>query len=151
MKSLRIEISKKIFEAGSDFLHLIIGILLIALGAIFVFHLFYNLKSLFLEKDFALTIGIILNKVFFALMILEVAHTVVVSFQEHTIKPEPFLMVGLIASVRRILVLTLNLVENTPSQEEFYRAMLETGVLAGLILILIIGIVLLQKQKSSIQ
>lgn len=149
MKSLRIEISKKVFEAGSDLLHLIIGILLITLGAIFVFHLFYNLKELFLEKDFTLTIGIILNKVFFALMILEVAHTVVVSFQEHTIKPEPFLLVGLIASVRRVLVLTLNLVENTPSQEEFYRAMLETGVLAGLILILTIGIVLLQKQRNS--
>ncbi|HCO12285.1 MAG TPA: hypothetical protein DIT19_03555 [Desulfonauticus sp.] len=146
--SFRLNLSKKFFQAGSDFLHLIIGILLIILGGFFVLHLFYNLKSLLLEKDFAVTVGIILNKVFFALMILEVAHTVVVSYQEHIIRPEPFLIIGLIASVRRVLVLTLNLVEKIPSQEEFYRAMLETGVLALLILILIIGLVLLQKNQK---
>ncbi len=146
--SFRLNLSKKFFQAGSDFLHLIIGILLIILGVFFVLHLFYNLKSLLLEKDFAVTVGIILNKVFFALMILEVAHTVVVSYQEHIIRPEPFLIIGLIASVRRVLVLTLNLVEKIPSQEEFYRAMLETGVLALLILILIIGLVLLQKNQK---
>ncbi|WP_456324573.1 phosphate-starvation-inducible PsiE family protein [Desulfonauticus submarinus] len=147
--SIKINISKRFFEAGSDLLHLTIGILLIILGGAFVCQLFYNLKSLLFTKDFAYTTAVILNKVFFALMILEVAHTVVISYQEHIIKPEPFLIIGLIASIRRILALTLNLVETHPTEQEFYMAMIETAVLTFLVLILTIGLMLLKKNTNN--
>jgi hypothetical protein len=73
------------------------------------------------------------------------AHTVMISYQEHIIKPEPFLLIGLIASVRRILALTLHLVESHPTMEEFNMAMIETAILGGLVLILVIAIVLLRR------
>jgi uncharacterized membrane protein (DUF373 family) len=137
--------SRKIFEIGSDILHFIIGILLILLGSVFVFHVVSSLDKLFIDQELAVTVGTILNKIFFVLMILEMAHTVMISYQEHIIKPEPFLLIGLIASVRRILALTLNLVEAHPSMEEFKMAMIETAILGGLVLILVIAIVLLRR------
>ena len=39
-------------------------------------------------------------------MIVEILYTVQVSFREHALIPEPFLIVGLIAGIRRVLVLT---------------------------------------------
>ncbi|MBT8762595.1 hypothetical protein KFV02_01440 [Desulfohalobiaceae bacterium Ax17] len=137
--------SSKVFEIGSDILHFIIGILLILLGSVFVFHVVTNLNKLLIGQDLAVTVGTILNKIFFVLMILEMAHTVMISYQEHIIKPEPFLLIGLIASVRRILALTLNLVETHPGIEEFKMAMIETAILGALILILVVAIVLLRR------
>ena len=143
--------SRKIFEIGSDILHFIIGILLILLGSVFVFHVVSSLDKLFVDQELAVTVGTILNKIFFVLMILEMAHTVMISYQEHIIKPEPFLLIGLIASVRRILALTLNLVEAHPSMEEFKMAMIETAILGGLVLILVIAIVLLRRYDQGIK
>ena len=143
--------SRKIFEIGSDILHFIIGILLILLGSVFVFHVVSSLDKLFIDQELAVTVGTILNKIFFVLMILEMAHTVMISYQEHIIKPEPFLLIGLIASVRRILALTLNLVEAHPSMQEFKMAMIETAILGGLVLIRVIAIVLLRRYDQGIK
>ena len=48
----------------------------------------------------------LLDKLLLVLMIIELLYTVQVSFREHTLVPEPFLIVGLVAATRRILVLT---------------------------------------------
>lgn len=48
----------------------------------------------------------ILDKLLLVLMIVELLYTVQVSFREHALVPEPFLIVGLVAATRRILVLT---------------------------------------------
>jgi hypothetical protein len=40
------------------------------------------------------------------LLVIELLYTVQVSFREHGLIPEPFLLVGLIAAIRRVLVLT---------------------------------------------
>ena len=40
------------------------------------------------------------------LLIVELLYTVQVSLHEHALAPEPFLLVGLISAIRRVLVLT---------------------------------------------
>ena len=40
-------------------------------------------------------------------MLVEILHTVRISIRSHVLVTEPFLVVGLIASIRRILVITL--------------------------------------------
>jgi len=48
----------------------------------------------------------LLDRLLLILMIVEILYTVQVSFSEHALVPEPFLIVGLIATIRRLLVLT---------------------------------------------
>jgi len=48
----------------------------------------------------------LLDRSLLILMFVELLYTVQVSFRAHALKPEPFLVVGLIAAVRRILVVT---------------------------------------------
>ena len=51
----------------------------------------------------------LLDRLLLILLIIEVMYTVQVSFREHSLAPEPFLIVGLIAVIRRLLVLTAEL------------------------------------------
>ena len=48
----------------------------------------------------------LLDQSLLILMIVEILYTVQVSFREHTLVAEPFLIVGLIAAIRRVLILT---------------------------------------------
>src|ERR1700731_3173451 len=47
-----------------------------------------------------------LDKILLVLLVVELLYTVQVSFREHALVPEPFLLVGLISAIRLVLVLT---------------------------------------------
>ena len=49
----------------------------------------------------------VLDQLLVVLMLVEILHTVRISIRSHTLVTEPFLVVGPIASIRRILVITL--------------------------------------------
>src|SRR5258707_6813067 len=49
----------------------------------------------------------VLDQLLIVLMLVEILHTVRISIRSHTLITEPFLVVGLIASIRRMLVITL--------------------------------------------
>ncbi|MDQ6707516.1 MAG: phosphate-starvation-inducible PsiE family protein, partial [Acidobacteriota bacterium] len=82
----------------------------------------------------------------------EILHTVRTSIHSHTLVTEPFLVVGLIASIRRMLVITLeatDLIKQgnwTAGGESVFRAsMLELALLGGLILVLVVAITILRR------
>ncbi len=86
----------------------------------------------------------IIDRLLFVLMLVEILHTVHASLRAGTLVCEPFLIVGLIACIRRMLVITLETSRITqPGQWTpdslplFHAAMLELGVLAVLIVVLV--------------
>ena len=90
-------------------------------------------------------ISLIVDKLLFTLMLVEILHTVRQSIARDQIAVEPFLIVGLIACVRRILIVTVE-IANQPggdkSATHFSQSMTELGVLGGLVLVLIVSIYL---------
>ncbi len=94
----------------------------------------------------------IMDQLLFVLMLAEILHTVRVSMRSGTLNAEPFLVVGLIASIRRVLVITLESSEATKGGGAagdidliFRHSMTELGVLAGLILVMVLSIFMLRK------
>jgi uncharacterized membrane protein (DUF373 family) len=51
----------------------------------------------------------VLDELLVALMLVEILHTVRISSRSHVLVTEPFLVIGLIASIRRMLVISLEL------------------------------------------
>ena len=49
----------------------------------------------------------VLNQLLIVLMLVEILHTVRISIHSHVLVTEPFLIVGLIATIRRVLVIAL--------------------------------------------
>jgi len=86
----------------------------------------------------------IISKTLLLLMIIEILVTVRISIKEHTICAEPFFVIGLIASIRRILIIS---VETAYMHDFFNQYMIEIGVLVGLSLVFVTSIVLLRKSK----
>jgi uncharacterized membrane protein (DUF373 family) len=88
----------------------------------------------------------ILDRILLVLMVVEILYTVQVSFRGQTLVPEPFLIIGLIAGIRRVLILTAefkNLLQK--GDTAFRNAMIELGLLAFLIIALVISIVFLRR------
>src|SRR5208282_1203570 len=95
------------------------------------------------------TLGV-LDQLLLVLMLVELLHTVSISIRSHILVTEPFLVVGLIASIRRILVITLQAASLTKTGDWtsdnaalFRASMYELALLGVLILILVVSITML--------
>ena len=89
----------------------------------------------------------LLDRSLLILLVVELLYTVQVSFREHTLIPEPFLLVGLIAAIRRVLVLTAEFAQvQSQSDSVFRRFVIELVVLTILIIALVVSLVLLKKR-----
>ena len=96
-------------------------------------------------------IFLIVDKLLFTLMLVEILHTVRQSIARDQIAVEPFLIVGIIASVRRILIVTVEVADRSKQQDalHFDHSMIELGVLGGLTLVLIISIYLSRMSRAA--
>jgi uncharacterized membrane protein (DUF373 family) len=92
----------------------------------------------------------LLDQILLILMVLEILYTVQVSFREHVLSPEPFLVVGLIAAMRRILIITAEFSKPAEVLEAAFRnAMMELGLLTVLILSLVLSLYFLKRQSPA--
>ncbi len=138
------------FAAIEDIVYVGLGLLL-AGGAIV---LLVNAIGTFGGQMIAGTLGDnivrLLDRILLVLLIVELLYTVQVSFREHALLPEPFLLIGLIAAIRRVLVLTAEFGEegarNEPALQYF---VMELAVLTFLILALSLSLLALHRRASS--
>jgi Phosphate-starvation-inducible E family len=99
----------------------------------------------------------VLNQLLIVLMLVEILHTVRISIRSHVLVTEPFLIVGLIASIRRVLVITLEAAAlmkegawaTEGSSANFHSSMIELGLLGLLILVLVVSITLLRRYAPA--
>jgi F0F1-type ATP synthase assembly protein I len=100
---------------------------------------------------------LVLDQLLLVLMMVELLHTVRISVRSQTLIMEPFLIVGLIASIRRVLVITMQAAKMTeqgqPQAGEaasaaFRNTMVELGLLGFLILVFVFAIYLLRRSSS---
>jgi uncharacterized membrane protein (DUF373 family) len=98
----------------------------------------------------------VIDQLLFVFMLIEILHTVRASLRTGGLTCEPFLVVGLIASIRRVLVITLqtseasksgNWTQQTTSMLRY--SMIELGVMGGLILAMVVSIYLLHRAKPQ--
>src|SRR3989475_6575615 len=93
----------------------------------------------------------LLDRILLILMIIELLYTVQVSFREHALVPEPFLIVGLIATIRRLLVLTAEFARLLEKSEGAFRgAMPELVLLTVMIVALVVSLVILRKHSPRV-
>jgi uncharacterized membrane protein (DUF373 family) len=88
----------------------------------------------------------LLDRVLLALMLAEIIYTVGRIVQTQQLETEPFLIVGIIAALRRILILTAEGASHVDLHDpRFLGTLAELGLLALIILLLVWAIYLLRK------
>ena len=93
----------------------------------------------------------LLDRILLVLLIVELLYTVQVSFREHVLAPEPFLLVGLISAIRRVLVLTAEFGElHEQTEGGPWHFVIELAVLTVLIIALVISLVMFRKAGAPV-
>lgn len=99
------------------------------------------------DGTMAATVLALLDRILLIVMIVEILYTVQVSFREHALVPEPFIIVGLIAVIRRVLVLTAEFSDlMTQGDDAFRNAMFELSILTVMVLVLVLSLALLRRR-----
>src|SRR5688500_9305274 len=89
----------------------------------------------------------LLDRLLLILLIVELLYTVQVSLREHNLIPEPFLLVGLIAAIRRVLLPTADFAElRDGCGSVFDQLIIELAVFTSLISAILISLVLSRRR-----
>jgi len=90
-----------------------------------------------------------LDAILLVLMIVELAYTVILSLRGSVLQAEPFLIVGLIAVIRRILVITVG--EAGPRGSSITQHIGELGILTGVVVVFVGSIALLRLKPARVE
>ena len=138
------------FDLAEDTLYVGLGLLLIAIAFTLLITEIVYFTQYVSTWTLAENVVFLLDRILLIIIFVEVLYTVQVSFRQHVLRPEPFLVVGLIAVTRRILVLTAEMSKLAKeTQEGFYNAMIELGLLTILIIALVVCLRMLRQQDRS--
>ena len=90
----------------------------------------------------------ILNSVLLVMMTMEIVYTVAISLESHTLVAEPFLIIGTIAAIRRMLVITATSTETERDPGLFHNTLVELGLLAATVIALSVAIWVLRHSQT---
>jgi len=127
-----------------------VGALLIVVAIIFLVYIIVEDFPLYFKGEFATATIKLFDQALLTLMLAQVVYTTVAFLKVGSLQVEPILVVGIIASVRRILVLTAvvaGTAGNVGASLTFRQDMVEIGLLSLTVLILAVAIYLVRKSK----
>ena len=129
----------------------VLFVIAIVLALLAILLLFSSVQALYVAvvggqiRDQAIEI---LDSVLLVMMTMEIVYTVTLSLESHKLVAEPFLVVGAIAAIRRMLVITAEStkLENQPAI--FQNTLFELGLLAVTIILISTSVYILRRSQK---
>src|SRR5213593_3994235 len=138
------------FNRAEDAVYIGLGLLLAATALTLLITEMIYFGHYLVTGALSENIVLLLDRILLIIIFVEVLYTVQVSFRQHILQPEPFLVVGMIAVTRRILVLTAELSKLAQENETGFRnAMIELGLLTLLIVALVLSLRMLRQRDRG--
>jgi uncharacterized membrane protein (DUF373 family) len=128
-------------------LYAISAVLIVAMVALLVWAAVQFVQSL--GGDLRTGTLRLLDSVLLVMMMVEILSTISVSLRLHTLAAEQFLIIGIIAAIRRVLVITAEQTELLHDPQVFTLVLYELALLGLLVLILAGAIYLLHRSRST--
>lgn len=136
------------FGFVEDGLYVAVALALTLAGVLLFGYSIYTFVTNFTETSLSRAILDLLDNLLLVFIITEVIHTVRAVIDEKVLLAEPFLIVGIVAAIRRLIVVSAEAKELL-GRPEFSDALLEIGVLAGTVIFLTGAIFLLRNTQKS--
>ena len=137
------------FSGVEDLVYIGLGLLLAASAIVLLASAFTSFGESLMSGQFTSNIIRLLDRILLILLVVELLYTVQVSFREHAVMPEPFLLVGLIAAIRRVLILTAEFGQpGAKTDSVVQHFLMELGVLTFLIVALAISLFVLRRRDT---
>ena len=93
----------------------------------------------------------VLDRLLLVFIVVELLFAVRVILGKREVVAEPFLVVGIIASIKEIIVLSVKAADYVGKGEKFNDAMMEVAILGGLVLVLSVSAILLRLKERAPQ
>ena len=132
-----------------DVVYIGLGVLLAAAAVWLLFSAGWTFVHEMLNHSLSAQLISLLDQILLVLLILELLYTLQVSFREHSLVAEPFLVIALIGTIRKLLVLTAQIAEAEVSGDAFHRSVIELTLLTGMVVVLVASLILLRKAGDS--
>lgn len=127
----------ELIERAEDAIYILVAILLVIAAGFLLYSAGSSAVMELQHSDDPLTIVLtVLDKGLVLFMVAELLHTVRITLRDRALAAEPFLIVGLIAGVRRVLILTAQ----TEKSFTWNPQGIELAILVGLILVMALAI-----------
>ena len=137
------------FGYAEDFFYVIVAGALALVGLAYFGYTVYDfVKHVADGEDFAVLAVELLSSLLLVFIFTEIIHTIRAVIDEKILVAEPFLIVGIVAAIRRMVVLSAE-AQDLLGKPEFSDAMLELGILTMTALLLGLTIFLLRKTSTS--
>ena len=120
-------------EHAQDVVAVGVGLVLIALAAVLLVSGITDFAD-GADGSISAAAPLLLDRVLLVLILVEIVHTVVLSLRAHRLVAQPFIVVGLIAVIRRVLVVL------TPGSRTGVSAS-ELGLLIGMVAVFVAGLI----------
>lgn len=138
------------FEQVESVIYVLAGILLTVVAVVILGHAVYMFIDHIAKGDFGGAVITMLEELLLGLMAAELLYTVTVSLRTHSLSAEPFLIVGMVAAVRRILTISVEAAHLFAKDPDMFKlALYEIGLLTVAVLILVISIYILRKARQA--
>ena len=138
------------FMLVEDVVYIGLGVLLAAAAFWLLGSTMWNFVTELISHSLSAQIIGLLDQMLLVLLIIELLYTVQVSFRMHSLVAEPFLVVALIAVVRKILVLTAQIPQFPEANEMSFRhQVIELGVLSAMVVVFVGSLIVLQKDARA--
>lgn len=142
------EATERFFGFIEDALYVLIAAALAIGGAILFGYEVYSFATKISDEDISTLILDLLDGLLLVFIITEIIHTIRVVIDEKVLVSEPFLVVGIVAAIRRLIVVSAQ-AKDLLGKPEFSDAMLEIAVLTGTITFLGLTIFMLRHTDKS--
>jgi Phosphate-starvation-inducible E family len=135
-----------LFSTLESVLLALIGVALVAVAVLLLYSSMHDLNEAVHRgpSEIESKAIIILNTVLLVMMTIEIVYTVAISLKSHTLDAEPFLIIGVIAGIRRMLVITATSAQLEAQSGQFHNMLVELGLLAATVVALAAAISILR-------
>ena len=143
-------LSARILIRAEETLYLIAGYILVFAAAGLLLSAVYEMILRIMEYNYIAAMVHLLDRVLLVLMLAEIIYTIERIARTRHLEASPFLIVGIIAAVRRMLIITAESVEEVDLSDPVFQGVLaELGLLSVMVLLLAISLLLLNKNDQS--
>jgi uncharacterized membrane protein (DUF373 family) len=145
-----VRIGNALLAFAEDAIYVGIAALLAASAAVLLLSAARGLTELG-ETDASSVVLEVLDRLLLVFIVVELLFAVRVILGKREVVAEPFLVVGMIASIKEIIVLSVKAADYVGKGDKFTHAITEVAVLGGLVLVLAVAAILLRIKEREPQ
>ncbi len=143
------EATADFFGYIEDFFYVAVAAALALIGLLYFGYSIYDFVTLAFEgDDLSILVVELLGSLLLVFIVVEIIHTIRAIIDDKILVAEPFLIVGIVAAIRRIVVVSAE-AKDLLGKPTFADAMLELGILSAMVVILGLTIFLLRRTNTS--